>query len=97
MGDACAAIDDHLSAAGYAQYSRPPFIRRRGHGLGGGTYAPGDVAVDNDTILEPDMFFAVHPAESKPNVFTFVCDNVFITKDGNSGYLHKTERKIHQI
>jgi Xaa-Pro aminopeptidase len=55
------------------------------------------IRFDEPMKLEADMFFAVHPAESKPNVFTFVCDNVFITKDGNSGYLHKTERKIHEV
>jgi Xaa-Pro aminopeptidase len=55
------------------------------------------IRFDETMKLEPDMFFAVHPAESKANVFTFCCDNIFITKDGNSGYLHKTERKILEI
>jgi len=55
------------------------------------------IRFDETMKLEPDMFFAVHPAESRPNVFTFCCDNIFITRDGNSGYLHATERKIHEI
>lgn len=55
------------------------------------------IRFDEPMKLEPDMFFAVHPAESKANVFTFVCDNLFITKDGNSGWLHKTERRIFEI
>jgi Xaa-Pro aminopeptidase len=55
------------------------------------------IRFDEPMKLAPDMFFAVHPAESKPNVFTFVCDNLFITANGNSGWLHKTERKIQEI
>lgn len=55
------------------------------------------IRFDETMKLEPDMFFAVHPAEVKPNVFTFCCDNIFITATGNSGYLHATERKIHEI
>ena len=34
------------------------------------------IRFDEPMKLEADMFFAVHPAESKPNVFTFVCDNI---------------------
>ncbi len=61
MGDVAKAIDDVLSAQGYAEYCHPPHIRRRGHGLGHGSNAPGDVAPANDTILAEDMVFVVHP------------------------------------
>ncbi len=44
MSQVCAAIDRVLEAAGYAEYCRPPHMRRRGHGLGCGSVAPGDVA-----------------------------------------------------
>ncbi len=83
MGDVCAAIDDHLSDAGYAQYSRPPFIRRRGHGLGGGSFFPGDVAVDNQTILEPGMVFVVHPNQFLPETGYMMCgEPVLVTRTG---------------
>ncbi len=83
MGDVCSAIDDHLSAAGYARYSRPPFIRRRGHGLGGGSFAPGDVAVDNGTILEPGMVFVVHPNQFLPETGYMMCgEPLLVTRDG---------------
>ena len=83
MGDACAAIDDHLSAAGYAQYSRPPFIRRRGHGLGGGSFFPGDVAVDNKTILEPGMVFVIHPNQFLPETGYMMCgEPLLVTREG---------------
>lgn len=61
LSEVCCAIDRVLEAAGYAEYCRPPHMRRRGHGLGCGSVAPGDVAPNNDTILEEDMLFVLHP------------------------------------
>ena len=83
LGDVCLAIDDRLSEAGYAQYSRPPFIRRRGHGLGSGSTAPGDVSVDNDTRLETGMLFMVHPNQFLPETGYMMCgEPVVVTDDG---------------
>jgi Xaa-Pro aminopeptidase len=84
LGAVCAAIDDDLSAAGYAEFSRPPFIRRRGHGLGCGSGAPGDVSVDNDTILEPGMLFMVHPNQFLPETGYMMCgEPVLVTDTGH--------------
>ena len=84
LGDVCLAIDDHLSAAGYAQFSRPPFIRRRGHGLGCGSTAPGDVAVDNDTVLQPGMLIMVHPNQFLPETGYMMCgEPVLVTDTGH--------------
>jgi Xaa-Pro aminopeptidase len=83
LGDVCAAIDDYLSDAGYAQFSRPPFIRRRGHGLGCGSTAPGDVSVDNNTRLEPGMLFMVHPNQFLPETGYMMCgEPVLCTESG---------------
>ncbi len=83
VGDVCCAIDDSLSDAGYGQYSRPPFIRRRGHGLGCGSIAPGDVSVDNDTRLESGMLFMVHPNQFLPETGYMMCgEPVICTQDG---------------
>jgi Xaa-Pro dipeptidase len=83
LGAVCEAIDDDLSAAGYAEFSRPPFIRRRGHGLGCGSGAPGDVSVDNDTILEPGMLFMVHPNQFLPETGYMMCgEPVLVTDEG---------------
>ena len=78
MGDVCRAVDDFLSEAGYAEYSRPPFIRRRGHGLGGGSTFPGDVAVDNETILEEGMLFIVHPNQYLPDTGYMMCGDPLV-------------------
>lgn len=83
LGDVCRAIDDNLSAQGYAKFSRPPFIRRRGHGLGCGSTAPGDVSVDNDTILTPGMLFMVHPNQFLPETGYMMCgEPVLVTDTG---------------
>ncbi len=83
LGDVCAAIDDNLSERGYAQYSRPPFIRRRGHGLGCGSTAPGDVSVDNDTLLQRGMLFMVHPNQFLPETGYMMCgEPVVCTQSG---------------
>ena len=83
MGHVCSAIDDFLSEAGFAQYSRPPFIRRRGHGLGAGSPFPGDVAVDNDTLLEAGMIFIVHPNQFLPATGYMMCgEPLLVGADG---------------
>jgi Xaa-Pro aminopeptidase len=73
MSQVCAAIDQVLEVAGYAEYCRPPHMRRRGHGLGCGSVAPGDVATENVTILEEDMIFVVHPNQYLPETGYLMC------------------------
>jgi hypothetical protein len=73
MSDVCDAINRVLADAGYAKYALPPFIRRRGHGLGAGSIYPGDVAVDNASMLEEDMVFVVHPNQFLPETAYLMC------------------------
>jgi Xaa-Pro dipeptidase len=83
MSQVCAAIDRVLEAAGYAEYCRPPHMRRRGHGLGCGSVAPGDVAKNNDTVLEEDMIFVVHPNQYLPETGYLMCgEPVRVTATG---------------
>jgi Xaa-Pro aminopeptidase len=73
MADVCRAIDAVLEAQGYGEYCHPPHIRRRGHGLGFGSNLPGDVSLDNTTILEPGMFFVIHPNQYLPETGYLLC------------------------
>jgi Xaa-Pro dipeptidase len=83
MGEVCTAIDGVLSAEGYAEYCKPPYIRRRGHGLGFGSMLPGDVRSDNRTVLEPNMFFVVHPNQYLPETGYLMCgDPLRVTDTG---------------
>jgi len=91
MSQICAAIDRVLQAAGYAEYCRPPHMRRRGHGLGCGSVAPGDVAVDNETVLEEDMVFVVHPNQYLPETGYLMCgEPVRVTATGAETLSMKT-------
>lgn len=73
VSEVCKAIDRVLQAAGYGEYCHPPHMRRRGHGLGCGSVAPGDISSDNHTILEQDMLFVVHPNQYIPEVGYLLC------------------------
>jgi Xaa-Pro dipeptidase len=80
-----------LSAEGYAEYCNPPHIRRRGHGLGHGSNAPGDVAPANETILEEDMVFVVHPNQYLPETGYLLCgEPVRVTATGVEQLSKKT-------
>jgi Xaa-Pro dipeptidase len=91
LSHVCTAIDYVLEKAGYAEYCRPPHMRRRGHGLGCGSVAPGDVAANNDTILEEDMIFVIHPNQYLPETGYLMCgEPVRVTATGAETLSKKT-------
>ena len=91
MSQVSAAVDQVIAAAGYADYCRPPHMRRRGHGLGCGSVAPGDVATNNGTILEEDMIFIVHPNQYLPETGYLMCgEPVRVTATGAETLSAKT-------
>jgi Xaa-Pro aminopeptidase len=97
MSEVCAGVDRVLTAAGYGEYCVPPYMRRRGHGFGTGSIAPGDVAVDNDTILEEGMIFIVHPNQFIPEVGYLLCgEPVRVTTTGVETLSRSTAR-LHSI
>lgn len=80
--EVCRAIDSVLEAKGYGEFCHPPHIRRRGHGLGFGSNMPGDVSRDNTTILEPDMFFVIHPNQYLPETGYLLCGEPVLITSG---------------
>jgi Xaa-Pro dipeptidase len=83
VSEVCRAVDRILEAAGYAEFCRPPHMRRRGHGLGSGSVVPGDISADNQTLLEEDMIFVVHPNQYLPEVGYLLCgEPVRVTATG---------------
>jgi Xaa-Pro aminopeptidase len=83
MSEVCRAINRVLEAEGYGEYCHPPHIRRRGHGLGFASVRPGDVALDNATVLEPDMVFMIHPNQYLPETGYLLCgEPVVMTSRG---------------
>jgi Xaa-Pro dipeptidase len=83
MAEVCRAINTVLEAEGYGEYCHPPHIRRRGHGLGFASIRPGDVSLDNTTVLEPGMLFMIHPNQYLPETGYLLCgEPVLITASG---------------
>jgi Xaa-Pro aminopeptidase len=83
MSEVCRAINTVLEAQGYGEFCHPPHIRRRGHGLGFTSMRPGDVALDNDTVLEPGMVFMIHPNQYLPETGYLLCgEPVLLTSSG---------------
>jgi Xaa-Pro aminopeptidase len=83
MAEVCRAINAVLEAQGYGEYCHPPYIRRRGHGLGFGSIRPGDVSLDNDTVLTEGMVFMIHPNQHLPETGYLLCgEPVLVTARG---------------
>jgi Xaa-Pro dipeptidase len=79
--DVAAAINGTLCEAGYEKYCRPPFMRVRGHGLGCGSSAPGNLEEENKTALEEGMTFIIHPNQYLPETgYMTLGDTVVMTE-----------------
>ncbi len=87
MKDICLGVDEVLIDNGYAEYCAPPYMNRRGHGLGTSSIEPGNVSLKNETILEDGMFFVVHPNQYIPEVGYFLCGEPIIIRDPNADIL----------
>lgn len=84
MADVCRAINMVLEAEGYAQYCHPPYIRRRGHGLGFASTEPGDVSLDNHIALESGMLFMIHPNQYLPETGYLLCGEPVLVGDAGA-------------
>lgn len=97
MADVCGAINTVLEAEGYGEYCHPPHIRRRGHGLGFGSIRPGDVALDNDTVLEPGMLFMIHPNQYLPETGYLLCGEPALMTGNGAMPLTLEQAKLAEI
>lgn len=97
MTDVCRAINTVLEAEGYGEYCRPPHIRRRGHGLGFGAIGPGDVALDNGTVLETDMLFMIHPNQYLPETGYLLCGEPAVMTSEGARALTRTQAVLAEI
>jgi Xaa-Pro aminopeptidase len=80
------AVDQVVIAAGYGDYTRPPYMRTRGHSMGLGPLVPTDITHDSDVVLEAGMAFVLHPNQYVPGAGYLLCgDEVVITADGARG------------
>src|SRR5262245_8459123 len=80
--DVAVAINETFVEAGYEKYCRPPFMRVRGHGLGCGSSAPGNLEDENKTKLDQGMTFIIHPNQYIPETgYMTLGDTVVMTAD----------------
>jgi Xaa-Pro dipeptidase len=97
MKDICLGVDEVLCDNGYAEYCAPPYMNRRGHGLGIASMAPGNVSLNNETILEDGMFFVVHPNQYIPEVGYLLCGEPIIVREDGADVLTKNRAAMGTI
>jgi Xaa-Pro dipeptidase len=73
VAEVVAAIDERVTAAGYGDYCKPPYMRVRGHGMGFGSVAPGDFLSRNGTVLQQGDTFVLHPNQLLPGSGYLMC------------------------
>ncbi len=82
VSDVVAAMDAPLIARGLEQYTKPPFMRVRGHGMGFGSVAPGDFLSSNHLTLQAGDTFVLHPNQALPGAGYLMCGEPMIVRDG---------------
>jgi Xaa-Pro dipeptidase len=97
MADVCRDINTVLEAQGYGEYCYPPHIRRRGHGLGFASIRPGDVALDNDTVLAPGMVFMIHPNQYLPETGYLLCGEPVLMGETRAGPLTRRQAALAEL
>jgi Xaa-Pro aminopeptidase len=76
--DVVAAMDAPLVAQGLEKYTKPPFMRVRGHGMGFGSVAPGDFVSKNTLELQAGDTFVLHPNQALPGAGYLMCGEPMI-------------------
>jgi Xaa-Pro dipeptidase len=97
MSTVCRAIDQVFETEGYAEFCRPPHIRRRGHGLGFGSIEPGDVARHNGIVLEPNMLFMIHPNQYLPETGYLLCGEPAVVTEHGAAALTARQASLTEI
>ncbi len=71
-----------IVAAGYEPYTKPPYMRTRGHSMALGSMCP-EIAPNSDEVLLEGMVFVMHPNQYIPETGYIMCgEPVIITPDG---------------
>jgi Xaa-Pro aminopeptidase len=75
----------------------PPETRLYSHSQGYDLVERPLIRADENMILEENMNMSVHPAYATTSLFTVICDNYILERDGAGDCLHKTPKKIFEI
>jgi Xaa-Pro dipeptidase len=75
-------INKPIADAGYEQYTKPPYMRTRGHSMGLGSMEP-ELAPGHEHYMRENMVFVMHPNQYIPETGYLMCgEPVIITADG---------------
>jgi Xaa-Pro aminopeptidase len=75
-------MNEPIVAAGYETYTKPPYMRTRGHSMALGSMDP-EIAIDSDEMLLEGMVFVLHPNQYLPETGYIMCgEPVIITHAG---------------
>jgi Xaa-Pro aminopeptidase len=75
-------MNEPLNAAGLAVYTKPPYMRTRGHSMGFGSMDP-EITLSNSHVLHAGMVFVMHPNQYVPSTGYLMCgEPVLITEAG---------------
>jgi Xaa-Pro dipeptidase len=77
------AINKPIAEAGYERYTKPPFMRTRGHSMSLGSMEP-EIAADRDHILQKGMVFVMHPNQYIPDTGYMMCGEPVIITDAGA-------------
>jgi Xaa-Pro dipeptidase len=87
------SMNEPLDRAGYGEYSRPPYMRVRGHGLGITSVAPGEISDNNPTVLMEEMMFIIQPNQYLPETGYLLCgEPVVVTPRGAEPLTQRTAK-----
>jgi len=91
--DVARAVNRVIEEAGYETYSRPPYMRSRGHGLGQGSPLPGNLDDRNGSILEEGMTFIIHPNQYIPETgYVMLGETCVVTESGGKSFSSLEQR-----
>jgi len=88
------AVNGVISAAGYAEYCRQPYMRTRGHGLGFGGVVPYDVTEDSSPVLQENMTFVIHPNQYIPETGYMMLGDTVVIEANGPRCLTETPRRL---
>ena len=81
--EVAAAVNAVVASYGYERYTRPPYMRTRGHGTGLAPLVPADISDRSEVVLAPGMAFVLHPNQYFPDAgYLLYGEQVVIEPDG---------------
>jgi Xaa-Pro aminopeptidase len=76
-------INKPIAEAGYERYTKPPYMRTRGHSMGLGSMEP-ELMPGHDHFMQRDMVFVMHPNQYIPETGYIMCGEPVIVTDGGA-------------